>query len=193
MEAKFSIIDRWAKQSLPAIAAHATEAGLFAGSINLNSKNERYYPFARSGEATPIAFQEPDKMHAFVRQLCKVFKDGRDLPFSPTLRASEALIGQRPLILSTREINVPEEAYFIQQPTFNADQLAGDVESLNTRVVIIEDLIPFIDTTPREALNSLNAVAEKYKLLLIVGIDVVAATEETAAYLTQHCHILWLP
>jgi len=194
MEAKFSIIDRWAKQSLPAIAAHLTEVGLFAGSINLNSKNERFYPFARSGEATPIAFQEPDKMHAFVRLLCKVFKDGRDLPFSPTLRASEAIVGSQPLVLSTREINVPDEAYFVKQPdTFNADQLAlaiaGDVETLDTRVIIIEDLIPFIGTTPREAFNSLNAVAEQHNLLLICGCNVAEATE-TAAYLAKHCHNL---
>lgn len=183
----YIVIDRWAKQSLPAIAAHATEAGLFAGSINLNSKNERYYPFARSGEATPIAFQEPDKMHAFVRLLCKVFKDGRDLPFSPTLRASEAIVGSQPLVLSTREINVPPD-------TFNADQLAlaiaGNVQTLSTRVIFIVNATPFIDTTPREALNSLNAVAEKYNLLLIVGFNVAEATEETAAYLTQHCHNL---
>ena len=42
-EKYFTIIDKLAKQSLSTIATHAPQIGLFAGSIELNTKAEKYH------------------------------------------------------------------------------------------------------------------------------------------------------
>ena len=89
MEKYFTPIDKLAKQSLPAIATHAPQIGLFAGSIELNSKAEKYNLFATLGEATPIAYERKETMAAFVRHLYTVAANGQDREYQPTMRASE--------------------------------------------------------------------------------------------------------
>ena len=62
------------------------EHTLYASDIMLNQKSNDFYPFAHLGEALAIAYQAKETLHAFAYHLCKVFQDGADMQYQPTMR-----------------------------------------------------------------------------------------------------------
>lgn len=203
MEQYFTIIDRLAKQSLPAIAAHAPETGLFAGSIELNTKAEKYHLFATPGEATPIAYERKETMEAFVRQLYTVAATGQDRPLQPTMRASEALKGCKVLIYSNADLALPEEATRLQLPDGIGDYETANLIGQQAReheaqIVIIDDATRLLGTEPhdvlgswpREAVVMLNCIAEVQGFMLLYGLNMNEATDNALTYIARHAHNL---
>ena len=195
MEKYFSIIDRLEKHSLPAIAKQAPKIGLFAGSIELNTKAEKYHLFAIPGEATPIAYERKGTMEAFVGHLCRIASTGQDLQYQPTMRASEELKGSGVLVYCQSEIKLTDEATRLQLPTKLgaykiANLLGKQAIEHSAQIVIIDDAADIVGSNTREAFAMFNSVARAQGLLLLVGFNVAKATEETNAYLARHAHNL---
>ena len=196
MEEKFFIpIDKLAKQSLPAIATHAPQIGLFAGSIELNTKAEKYNLFATTGEATPIAFERQETMAAFVRHLYTVATTGQDMTYQPTMRASEALKGKI-LIYSNADLKLPYEATQLPTPpdsgtAYEIANLIGSEAELNeAKIVIIDDATQLLANDTRDKVTMLNSIADLQGFMLLYGCNVMEATDNTLDYISRHAHNL---
>lgn len=195
MEQYFTPIDRLAKQSLPAIATHAPQTGLFAGSIELNSKAEKYNLFATPGEATPIAFERPETMAAFVRHLYTVATIGKDFDYQPTMRISKELEGCKVLVYSNTDLMLPDEATRLLLPTDmseyeTANVIAAQVREHEAQIVIIDDATSLLETNPREAIAMLNCVANVQGFMLLYGVNVTEATDSALNNIARHAHNL---
>ena len=195
MEQYFTPIDRLAKQSLPAIATHAPQTGLFAGSIELNSKAEKYNLFATPGEATPIAFERPETMAAFVRHLYTVATIGKDFDYQPTMRISKELEGCKVLVYSNTDLMLPDEATRLLLPTDmseyeTANVIAAQVREHEAQIVIIDDATSLLETNPREAIAMLNCVANVQGFMLLYGVSVTEATDSALNNIARHAHNL---
>lgn len=196
MEEKFfTPIDTLAKQSLPAIANHAPQIGLFAGSLELNTKAEKYNIFATPGEATPVCFERKETMAAFVRHLYTVATTGQDMTYQPTMRASEALKGCKVLVFySNADLMLPDEATRLLLPNMSeyetANVIGAQVREHDAQIVIIDDATSLLETNPREAIALLNCVANVQGFMLLYGIDVTKATDSALNYIARHVHNL---
>lgn len=194
MEQYLTKIDELAKRSLSAIAQHAPEIGLFAGSIELNTKAEKYHLFATPGEATPIAYERKETMEAFVGHLHTVATAGQDMPYQPTMRASEALKGMV-IVYSNNELTLPDETTRLLLPADmseyeTANVIAAQAREHEAKVVIIDDATSLLDTNPREAVVMLNTIANEQGFMLLYGINVTEATDTALTYLARHAHNL---
>lgn len=194
MENLFTPIGTLAKQSLPVIANHAPQAGLFAGSIELNAKEEKYNLVSTPGEATPIAY-ESKTMAAFVRHLYTVAAIGKDFDYQPTMRVSEALTGCKVLVFSDNELILPDEATRLPLPTGmsaqeTANVIGAQVREYGGQIVIIDDATTLLDNNPCEAIALLNYIANVQGFMLLYGIDVAKATDTTLDYIARHAHNL---
>ena len=196
MEKYFTPIDKLAKQSLPAIATHAPQTGLFAGSIELNSKAEKYNLFATPGEATPIAFERPETMAAFVRHLYTVAANGQDREYQPTMRASEALKGCKVLIYSNADLKLPYEATQLPTPPDGgtaceiANLIGSEAELNEAQIVIIDDATQLLANDTRDKVTMLNCIADLQGFMLLYGCNVMEATDNTLDYISRHAHNL---
>ena len=196
MERLFSIIDEWAKHSLPAIANHAPEIGLFAGSIELNTKAEKYHLFATPGEATPIAFERPETMAAFVRHLYTVAATGQDREYQPTMRASEALKGCNVLIYSNTDFKLPYEATQLPTPPdsgtpYEIAKLIGcEAETNEAQIVIIDDATQLLANDTSDTVTMLNSIADLQGFMLLYGINVAEANDNVLNYIARNAHNL---
>ncbi len=196
MEQYFSIVDKLAKQSLPAIASHLPEIGLFAGSVELNAKAEKYNLFAAQGEATAVAFERSGLMRAFVRHLYATISCGQDLEYQPTMRASEALKGCKILCYCENETVLPDDAIRLQLPADNeletAHIIAAQVREFGAKAVLIENANELLQNNPREAVVMLNCIANVGNFVLLFGINVSEATPailETVARQHNLCQL----
>lgn len=197
MEEKFfTPIDKLAKQSLPAIATHAPQIGLFAGSIELNTKTEKYHLFATPGEATPIAYERPETMAAFVRHLYTVAANGQDREYQPTMRASEAIKGCNVLIYSDADLKLPYEATQLPTPPDSgrpceiANLIGSEAYAAEARVVILADATRILANDTRETITMLNCIANLQGFILLYGCNVVEATENALDFISRHVHNL---
>lgn len=161
MEKNFSKIDTWEKQSLPAIANHAPQIGLFASSIELNSKNEKYHLFATKGEAVPIAFERSETMAAFVRHLQTIIATGQDRVYQPTMRVSEVLKG----------------CGLLEFQSATYDQILIELKKSEARIVVIHDATNSLDSEPYETITRLNCIANRQGIILFWGFNVTTATD----------------
>lgn len=191
----FSSIDKLAKQSLPAIATHAPQIGLFAGSIELNTKAEKYHLFATPGEATPIAYERKETMAAFVRHLYTVAATGQDMNYQPTMRISKELEGCKVLVYSNTDLMLPDEATRLLLPTDmseyeTANVIAAQVQEHEAQIVIIDDATSLLEDNPREAIVMLNCIANVQGFMLLYGINVTEATDSALNYIARHVHNL---
>lgn len=196
MEQYFTPIDKLAKQSLSAIANHAPQAGLFAGSIELNSKAEKYNLFATPGEATPIAFERPETMAAFVRHLYTVATIGKDFDYQPTMRASEALKDCKVLIYSNADLKLPYEATQLPTPPDSgtaceiANLIGSEAELNEAQIVILYDATQLLANDTRDKVTMLNCIADLQGFMLLYGCNVMEATDNTLDYISRHAHNL---
>lgn len=197
MEEKyFTPIDKLAKQSLPAIATHAPQIGLFAGSIELNTKAEKYNIFATPGEATPIAYERKETMAAFVRHLYTVAANGQDREYQPTMRASEALKGCKVLIYSNADLKLPYEATQLPTPPDSgtaceiANLIGSEAELNEAQIVIIDDATQLLANDTRDKVTMLNCIADLQGFMLLYGCNVMEATDNTLDYISRHAHNL---
>ncbi len=195
-EKYFTIIDKLAKQSLSTIANHAPQIGLFAGSIELNAKAEKYHLFATLGEATPIAYERSETMAAFVRHLYTVAANGQDREYQPTMRASEALKGCKVLIYSNADLKLPYEATQLPTPPDSgtacelANLIGSEAELNEAQIVIIDDATQLLANDTRDKVTMLNCIADLQGFMLLYGCNAMEATDNTLDYITRHAHNL---
>ncbi|MCR5152876.1 MAG: hypothetical protein K6A98_06995 [Prevotella sp.] len=195
MDNFLTAIDRQAKQSLPAIATHTPLIGLFAGSIELNTKVEKYNLFATPGEATPIAYERKETMAAFVGHLCNVMETGQDMRYQATMRASTELRGCKVLIYSNADLKLTDEDVCLPLPTDmseyeTANVIAAQVREHEAKAVIIDDATSLLANNPREAIIMLNTIANVQGFMLLYGINTAEATDNALTYLASHAHNL---
>lgn len=192
----FTIIDRLAKQSLPAIATHAPQTGLFAGSIELNTKAEKYNLFATPGEATPIAYERKETMAAFVRHLYTVAATGKDFCYQPTMRISKELEGCKVLVYSNADLKLPCEATQLPTPPDSgtaceiANLIGSEAELNEAQIVIIDDATQLLANDTRDKVTLLNCIANAQGFMLLYGINVTEATDSALNYIARHAHNL---
>lgn len=197
MEEKFfTPIDKLAKQSLPAIATHAPQIGLFAGSIELNTKAEKYNLFATPGEATPIAYERKETMAAFVRHLYTVTAFGKDFGYQPTMRISKELEGCKVLVYSNADLKLPYEATQLPTPPDSgtaceiANLIGSEAELNEAQIVIIDDATQLLANDTRDKVTMLNCIADLQGFMLLYGCNVMEATDNTLDYISRHAHNL---
>ena len=196
MESFFTQIDKLAKQSLPAIATHAPQTGLFAGSFELNTKAEKYNLVATPGEATPIAYERKETMAAFVRHLYTVAATGKDFCYQPTMRISKELEGCKVLVYSNADLKLPYEA--TQRPTPPdsgtaceiANLIGSEAELNEAQIVIIDDATQLLANDTRDKVTMLNCIANLQGFMLLYGINVTEATDSALNYIARHAHNL---
>ena len=196
MEKFFTPIDKRQKQSLPAIAIHAPQIGLFAGSIELNTKAEKYNLFATPGEATPIAYERKETMAAFVRHLYTVAATGKDFDYQPTMRISEALKDCKVLIYSNADLKLPYEATQLPTPPDSgtaceiANLIGSEAELNEAKIVILHDASQLLANDTSDKVTMLNCIADLQGFMLLYGIDVTEATDTALDYIARHAHNL---
>lgn len=197
MEEKFfTPIDKLAKQSLSTVANHAPQTGLFAGSIELNAKAEKYHLFATPGEATPIAYERKETMAAFVRHLYTIATNGQDREYQPTMRASEALKGCNVLIYSNADLKLPYEATQLPTPPDGgrpceiANLIGSEAYAAEAQIVIIDDATQLLANDTRDTITMLNCIADLQGIMLLYGCNAMEATDNTLDYITHNAHNL---
>lgn len=197
MEEKFfTPIDKLAKQSLPAIATYAPQIGLFAGSLELNTKAEKYNLFATPREATPIAYERKETMAAFVRHLYTVAAIGKDFDYQPTMRISKELEGCKVLIYSNADLKLPYEATQLPTPPDSgtaceiANLIGSEAELNEAQIVIIDDATQLLANDTRDKVTMLNCIADLQGFMLLYGCNVMEATDNMLDYISRHAHNL---
>lgn len=182
----------------PELANSISEIGLFAGCGNLNVTKEKYYKCATIGDCTPIAYEDPAIMSAFVGILKETIENGQDKDFQPFLRFSKELTGVKVLIYTAiGDQTLCEDTTAIIKPqiqNLSIDEyiakIKEDITQSGAKIIIITDGANIISYSPREVFARLNKLAQDKELMFLIGANLTETTEQANIYIANLAHNL---
>lgn len=183
-------------------ACQQTDCSLLASDIRINSKSEKYFSISMAGESTPIAYESAEVAAAFMGHICRIAKDGQDFPYQPQMRISESLKGCNVLVypdcnsLFKPTDNViisvlPTEAETEEMGAYSIISTIGEqIADIGAKIVVIENAIPIVGDSPRQALILLDTLAHSQEIMIFVGFKITQESEVVNNYLFNYSHNL---
>lgn len=197
-------IDIKQEKGIEAIAQtfNATNCGLVASDLRINSKSERYYPICKAGECVPIAYQSTEVAAAFMGHISRIAKDGKDFPYQPQMRIGDGFKGCKVLVYTASNslFKSAENTILKELPTDAAPEDLGAYQPICTiglqaheveaKIVLIEDATAFVGDNPRQALILLDTLAHSQGIMVFAGFKISEESEAVNTYLFNYAHNL---
>lgn len=183
------------ENAIGAILSNISESGIFAGSIELNRKRERFYPLATVGSIVPVVYETSEQMQAFTNYICEAICKGYDTEYLPAIRLSKDFSGGRTLVYSNIEQEFSGNTERLPIPLVTdyisfSELIRQQSEELEAQILIFEDATQILSQNCNSTIAHLVNAANEQGLIIFLGIKASKEENEINEYLTNHAYNL---
>lgn len=182
--------------------ANAIMGMLFASDVNENSKDSTYYAVCHTGECVAVAYHSKEIMEAFIKHLCRVGFNGRDMMYSAQMQTTDDIQGR--VLCYTHLHNIefvveetlPKPEYISRAILANTsfEELLKDIKAeigiQGVKIVVIDNLSTYAKKNGCvRVVRDLEAIAEECNVAILCGFEISKDSEGVAdvlSYFDKH-------